>query len=242
MWWLLLACAPAPSGPEAGLLVLLGGPPLDDGVRAFAEAAGGEGATVAFVPTAATTSKLDDLSVADDLEAMGLTLLTMHTRDPVEADDEAFCEPLDEADAIWFAGGEPLRLVRAYADTRFAAEVTGRARAGVPVGGASAGAMFLAEHSLRTDMGGEVLIEESFGLGLLSDTVIDTHWHSKHRVGELAHVVDQQPELAGLGLDDGVTALVRGTSVEVLGEGQVGWLPRPDTLELHSPGTTFELD
>ncbi|HKG95146.1 MAG TPA: hypothetical protein VKA84_24730, partial [Gemmatimonadaceae bacterium] len=120
--------APVTSGgPSRGTLILTGGEMLP-GVRArFAELAGGADAEIVYVPTAASSIRLENGYVYDppnsganpktvEFEAelarlFGVRRVTvLHTRDRATAERDAFVEPLRRVRGVWLSSGNAGRL------------------------------------------------------------------------------------------------------------------------------------
>jgi cyanophycinase len=90
-------------------------------------------------------------------------------------------------------------------------------RGGV-VGGTSAGAAAMSRLMIR--YGGTSAVLGS-GFGLLDKAVVDQHFAQRGRYGRLLGVLDDHPELMGIGVDERTAAIVQGNSLRVLGESQV---------------------
>lgn len=255
-------------GPENGSLVVVGGA-LDDPeiVETFVRLAGGREAPIVVIPTAGGGDDYDrfygGLRMFRDAGARNLTVL--HTRDPAEADTEAFAAPLKEARGVWFPGGRQWRLADAYLGTRVEEELQGVLERGGVIGGSSAGATIQGSYLARGDTRTNTIMmgDHEVGFGFLKNTAIDQHLLARNRHFDLLEIVEARPELLGIGIDENTAIVVRGDTFEVMGRGYVAiydhgamldsggrfyFLREGDRFDLESrtasrPGRTFrELD
>ena len=67
----------------------------------------------------------------------------LHTRSQDEANDPAFCRPLDEATGVWIGGGTQTRLSESYVDTEVERQLKALLARGGVIGGTSAGAAIM---------------------------------------------------------------------------------------------------
>ena len=116
----------------AGTLVIASGG--REAVERFVQLAGGPGASIVFIPTAASSLKSDSGVIwnpddagsvtreafeRDTLKRFGLTRLTiLHARDRRIANSRTFVAPIRAARGVWFSGGNAGRLTAAYLGTR----------------------------------------------------------------------------------------------------------------------------
>ena len=144
-------------GPENGHLVIAGGNLRDTSVfNLFIRLAGGHEASVVIIPTAADDGFFEGDSALIMLERrynrLGLQNITiLHTRDPREADEKAFAEPITKARAVWFPGGRQWRLADSYLNTLTHRELNNLLSRGGVIGGSSAGATIQGSFLARGD-------------------------------------------------------------------------------------------
>ncbi len=234
--------APEPIGKIRGSLVIHGGGAMPDAVRdRFVELAGGRAARIAVIPTADARADDEDgerwLEPWRKCEVKSVALL--HTRSRERANEHEFIEPLTEATAVWFSGGDQSRLEAAYVGTAVERAVNAVLERGGVVGGTSAGAAFLSR--VMIDRG-----EVHRGLDLLPGSVIDQHFIARNRQERLTRVLAEHPGLVGFGVDEGTAMIVRGRSIEVLGESAVvvclaKSATRPERIERLTPGKPADL-
>jgi len=209
-------------GPANGTLVVVGGAMQSDEIyRRFIELAGGPDAHIVLVPTAGEADEYDGsytgLTAWREHGARNLTLL--HTTDRTTADSEEFVEPLTTARGVFFFGGRQWRLVEAYAGTRTEAELTRVLERGGVIGGTSAGASILGSFLVRGDTEtNEIIIgDHQVGFGYLRGVAIDQHVLRRNRHFDMLELLEVQPDLLGIGLDEDTAIIVRGDRFEVIG-------------------------
>ena len=213
-------------GPVRGALVLVGGAMRDPAiVERFVQLAGGPEAPIVVIPTAGGGESYDQyypgLRAFRDAGATDLTVL--HTTDRAVADAPAFSAPLRRARGVWFPGGRQWRLADAYLDTRVQEELAGVLRRGGVVGGSSAGATILGSYLVRGDTATNTIMmgDHEVGFGFLRDTAIDQHLLRRNRQFDLIEVIEAQPHLLGIGLDEDTAIVVQGDQFEVMGRSYV---------------------
>jgi cyanophycinase len=231
-------------GPARGTLILSGaGEPHAEPtvLRRFVALAGGPQAEVVYIPTAASSIRLPSGFIAELPESGGITpsvdalesalaglfgvrrVRILHTRDPAVAASEEFAKPLKNAQAVWIGYGNAGRLAALFLGTPVARELEGILTRGGVVGGNSAGAIIQGSFIVRGRPDKPVLMARGHetGFGFLRGVAVNPHLTSAHREDELVTVVDQHPELLGIGLADTAAVLVIGDVAEVLGPGRV---------------------
>jgi len=223
------------SSGRPGPLVVVGGGGTPDDVLAHAvELAGGPDARIVVLPQASTTEAAGDSSVRM-FEAIGARNIrnwrfvgspgTEELAGDWPSVDET-AAAIRDADMIWFPGGGQVRLYRALAEAGLADLVRERHRAGVVVGGSSAGAAVMAsvmitgdEYDLEAVTVGSTDVTE--GLGLWPGALIDQHFLKRQRNNRLLAAVLDHPHLVGVGIDERTAVVVTGDRIEVMGESSV---------------------
>src|SRR5712691_7834726 len=209
------------TGPDQGTLVICGGGTLPEPLRAkVVELAGGEFARIVVISTASQTADLPDVEtyVAWRRKQKLAELTILHTRSRNEADREEFVEPLKRATGVWFLGGNQAWLIDTYSGTRTEAEMHRLLERGGVIGGTSAGAAVMSKLMIRR---GSSNAELGRGFSFVDGAVIDQHFVRRHRQDRLLKVIEQHPELVGLGIDEGTALIVQGRRLSVLGESEV---------------------
>jgi cyanophycinase len=215
-------------GPEKGALVIVGGGAVTPDIwNRFVELAGGkEAANVVVIPTAGDdSSTVRSPREFETLKRLGVTKLTLlHTRDPKEANTEAFVAPLKKATAVWFVGGRHWRLADSYLNTLAHKEFNALLARGGVIGGTSAGATILGSFMVRGDTKGNSIMigDHTQGLDFIHNVTIDQHVMRRNRQFDLISVIRDRPELLGLGIDESTAVVVQQNTFEVLGNSYVG--------------------
>ena len=222
-----LQAAPLVKGPEHGALVIVGGGRVGPEILTrFFDLAGGRGAPLVVIPTAAgVDSYPDDWPGLKMFKDFGVTNITvLHTTDRKVADSEAFVRPLTTARAVWFPGGRQWRLADSYLHTRTQREVERVLERGGVVGGSSAGASILSSYMVRGARENNYIMmapgyEEGFGL--IKGVAIDQHMLTRNRQDDLEEVIAKHPDVLGIGLDESTAIVVRGQEFEIAGASKV---------------------
>ena len=270
---LLIACAlsgPAGAqtareyGPPAGTLVVVGGGALEGTgiLEKFIELGGGaEKGRFVVVPTSGGNFDgdgnpriYDEEQVLRSWRALGVENVTMlHTHDPRVADTEAFAQPLKDATAVWFNGGRQWNFVDSYGGTRTYREFHEVLRRGGVIGGSSAGATIQGEYLVRGDTEGSDIVmtdEENHqqGFQFLRKVAIDQHINARNRWDDIVPLIQERPELLGLGLSEGTAIVVTGDTFQVMGKWKVAvhdntrpYQPWEKPYFVLSPGDVYDM-
>jgi cyanophycinase len=214
------------TGPENGTLVVVGGGSLDHVIlQRFIELAGGPDAAIVVVPTAGGRNNYNDnAGGAGQLRKYGATNVTvLHTNDQAIANSDEFVKPLLQAKAVWFGGGRQWRLVDAYKDTKtekLFMEVLNR---GGVIGGTSAGATIQGSYLARGDTKNNQIMmgDHEAGFGYIKNVAIDQHLLARNRQFDMFNILENRPELLGIGLDESTAIIVQGNEFEVIGKSYV---------------------
>jgi cyanophycinase len=141
--------------------------------------------------------------------------------DREDSDDPKVVQIIDQAQAIFFAGGDQANYVRFWQDTPVQDALNRHIAAGKPLGGSSAGLAILGEFSfasiidtihspeaLADPYGNKVTLSRDFlRIPLLSGTITDTHFAKRDRMGRLVVFLARM-------LQDGWATQVRAIAVE----------------------------
>jgi cyanophycinase len=134
---------------------------------------------------------------------------------------------LDDATAVFFTGGDQVRITSLMGDTPVFSRIVEIFASGGTIAGTSAGASVLSETMMVGGSG-----EKSYqldanlrlapGFGFVRGLVIDQHFAERGRIGRLLAVVGQNPRVLGVGIDEDTAVELRpGISFRVLGSGGV---------------------
>jgi len=211
-------------GPENGTLFIVGGGRLSDNlIKKFIELAGGNDASIVVIPTAGGAEKYGD-SYGDFLRERGASNVSvLHTSNPKVADAESFISPLKKAKAVWFSGGRQWRLVDAYKGTKTEKTLWEILSRGGVVGGSSAGATIQGSYLARGDTKNNQIMmgDHEQGFGFIRNIAIDQHVLARNRQFDLFDIINNKPELLGIGIDENTAIIVKGDQFEVIGSSYV---------------------
>lgn len=196
-------------------------------LRRFVALAGGPQAVIAVCATASSLGdEITDLYEKVFYELGAAEVMSVRPVNRAEADSQVATKAIREATGVFFTGGNQARLSSVLRGTALGTQVTQMYRAGVLIGGTSAGASVLSEHMVALGSGGETpkqrMASLAQGLGLLPDVVVDQHFAQRGRFGRLLALVAQNPSLLGIGVDEDTAAIVSDeATMEVYGRGAV---------------------
>ena len=216
----VLLLIPSVAFAQSGALVVVGGGGTGPDIVAKTLAlAGGKNAIVAVLPQSSAVADAGVSSVKMWLEAGAGEAAKIAFDDPNAA------AALRRATLIWMPGGDQNRFMKAIEGTGLADVIRERHRAGVTVGGTSAGAAVLAEAMFTGDADLTSLTSGATvtakGLAVWPEALIDQHFLKRQRDNRLISAVMDRPTLIGVGIDEGTAVVVQGKSLEVIGKSSV---------------------
>ena len=220
------------SGRQGHLLVIGGAEDPDESemriLPHLVEMAGGKSARI-VVCSSPSESPRDKVEVYGKLfDTIGVA--EVHgapITDRNEADRPEHLEAVERATAVFFTGGDQLRLTALVAGTQFAELVRERLYGdGLVVAGTSAGAAAMSSVMVIGGKSEGTVRREDVdlapGLGYWRDTVVDTHFNQRGRVSRLLTIFAHNPQVLGIGIDENTSIdLVPGDRFRVIGEGAV---------------------
>jgi cyanophycinase len=144
----------------------------------------------------------------------------LHTRDPREADREAFTAPIAKAGGVWFPGGRQWRLADSYLNTRTHRELVNLLKRGGVIGGSSAGATIQGSFLTRGDTRANTIMagDHLEGFSFIRNIAIDQHLLARNRHFDMFEILTLYPELLGIGLDENTAIHVKGDTFTVIGK------------------------
>jgi cyanophycinase len=190
--------------------------------------AGGKKARIIICssPSEDPEGKVD--TYGDLFEKIGVAeVIPAPVTDRRQADVPELIDAVERATAVFFTGGDQLRLTALIAGTRFCENIRTRLYGdGLVVAGTSAGAaamssvMIIGGRQEGTVRRQDVSLGP--GLGYWRDTVVDTHFNQRGRVSRLLTIFAHNPNVLGIGIDENTAIdLVPGDRFTVVGEGVV---------------------
>jgi len=253
------AAAPFPTakmGPPTvahGTLILGGGGRMPKEVmERFIEMAGGPESLIVVLPTAVPDPLPERLRDVATLEAFGArNVVALRERSLQEVESDPFLDTLRKARGLWFSGGRQWRFVDAYEHTKAYDLFHDVLRRGGVIGGSSAGASIQAEYMVRGNpLGNREIMAEGYerGFAFLPGCAVDQHFSSRRRFADMTKLVDNYPQVLGIGIDENTALVVTGKVAEVVGANNVyfydGTKPvvegQPDYVMVR-PGERFDM-
>jgi len=216
--------------PGFGSLLIIGGHEDKTGekmiLRLLAKKIGKSGKIV----VATIASELPE-ELFDDYERVfrGLGIRHVHhlrIESREEASHDAKVAVLRDADAVFFTGGDQLRITSQLGDTPIFSRIHEIYAAGGVIAGTSAGASVMTETMLVSGTGSESQrIDSSLklgpGFGLLPGVIVDQHFAERGRISRLLSAVAQNPRILGIGIDEDSAILVQRGRFQVVGTNAV---------------------
>ncbi len=139
-----------------------------------------------------------------DLGAREVEMVRIDTRREAEGQEAA--RALRRADAVFFTGGDQLRITSILGGTRAYEALFDAYRCGALIAGTSAGASALSSTmivgGLDNDQARKCTLKMAPGLGLLEQALIDQHFAQRGRLGRLLCGVAENPHVLGIGIDE----------------------------------------
>ena len=196
--------------------------------RQMVKLAGGSKAKIVVVPTA---SEMPGDQARDYRELFSAfdpeSIKTVHIGERTDAGSDELCKVIGETTLFMFAGGDQLRLSSLIGGTPLHEALLERYRSGgCVVAGTSAGAAVIPEAMIfqnnRFRLFRKGGIEMTKGLGLIHDTIFDTHFVRRSRISRLVHAVATNPAMLGFGIEENTGLHIENeTTATVIGTGTV---------------------
>lgn len=216
---------------KQGRLLVIGGHEDREGdrliLRALAEHVGGSGKlVVATIASQLPKEQWDDYErVFRALGVRHVHKLEIETREEAKSPQKR--KVLDDAIAVFFTGGDQLKITSQIGDTPIYERLHELHRTGGMIAGTSAGASVVCETMM---VGGDgngsnrlgIGLRMAPGLGFFKGVIVDQHFAERGRMGRLLGAVAQNPRMLGIGIDENTAILVKGhRTFTVIGDGAV---------------------
>lgn len=239
-----------------GTLLIIGGAEDKDGdceiLTRFIEMAGRSKGPLVVM----TTATQEPLSVGEEyyrifskLGATSIEVLDLDTRPKANQKHES--ELLEKAGAIFFTGGDQLRITSTLGGT-LANEALKRAYLnGTVIAGTSAGASVMSSTMIVEGDSSEApklnTIKMAPGLGMVGEVVIDQHFAQRGRIGRLLSAVAHNPYILGIGIDEDTAILVHSDAkLEIIGSHTVTFIDGRSVnftnVSEHTPGQALAME
>ncbi|MBY5606405.1 cyanophycinase [Rhizobium leguminosarum] len=158
-----------------------------------------------------------------DLGIPHVTELYIEEREQATSEDKL--AGLRDVGAVFFSGGDQLRITSLIGDTPIYEHVHEIFANGGVIAGTSAGASAMSDTMLVRGSNASSFrigdLSMAPGLGLLPNVIIDQHFAERGRIGRLIGAVSQNPIVLGIGIDEDTAIVVRGHRFDVIGTGAV---------------------
>src|SRR5262245_40724479 len=144
-----------------------------------------------------------------------------------ETSEDPRLDMLSDAKAVFFTGGDQLKITTRLGGTAISERIEEIYRRGGIVGGASAGATALGEMMLVGIPGAGIskvvdALHMAPGLGLAKNMIIDQHFSERGRIRRLLGAVAQNPRLLGVGIDEDTAVVAESDgTLHTIGSGAV---------------------
>ncbi|HTU27427.1 MAG TPA: cyanophycinase, partial [Pirellulales bacterium] len=186
----------------------------------FVRLAAGPKAKIVVIPTAKEWPNREAMegrfAAWREMSVSKLDFLDTGSREEANAED--FAKPLEDATGVWISGGSQGRLADIYGGTKVEEALKGVLERGGIIGGTSAGAAIMSRLMIR--YGSPKAVVDA-GFSFLSQAVVDQHFLRRHRQERLLGVLNEHPEMIGLGIDEGTALVVEGDHLRVMGQSEV---------------------
>jgi cyanophycinase len=182
--------------------------------------------TAVIIPTASTYPAglgQDYQNVFRDLGVENCYVFDI--RDRAEAGKTEYLEKLENADLIFFTGGDQVRLCEVFLNSALLEKIRQKHAEGSTIGGTSAGAA-AASDPILFDGDNEGLVKGTIGsaagFGFVKGVTFDTHFDERSRIARLTQFLCSGKSSKGIGLgEDTAIILSPDDNFKVLGSGQV---------------------
>jgi len=245
--------------PRAGFALMGGGSRLEAAFRFLCERTNGGDFLVLSANDDNDYLEKENAMIRSICPLNSVATLSFFSRE--DARDPEVIKIIEQAESIFIAGGDQSDYVRYWQDTPVQDSLNQHIQAGKPIGGSSAGLAILAEFSfssmidtihspeaLDNPYGNKVTLARDFlGIPLLANTITDTHFVKRDRMGRLlvfmARILEDgwASQIRAIAVDENAALLVESDgSSRVAGEGPVYFLEstkRPQICQYHQPLT-----
>lgn len=184
--------------------------------------------TIAVIPTATSYPRECAETYIEAFEDLGVKDINIvDVRYTDEAEDDHYVDMLEEADLIFFTGGDQCRLCEILQGSKLIKKVYERFRKGATIAGTSAGAAAAAERMIFSWQDDECLyhkgcVNDGEGFGFIKRTLVDTHFLERGRIPRLSLMLAAGPENMAIGVSEDTMGLVYpDNTMEVVGSGVI---------------------
>jgi cyanophycinase len=216
-------------GAPAGVLFVIGGAEDREGTKIilsqFAERIGSGRLVISTLASGYADEVWEAYhKLFSSMGVKRVTHLCMDHRD--ETSDDPRLDMLADAKAVFFTGGDQLKITTRLGGTPLLERIEEIYRRGGIIGGTSAGATALGEMMLVGSPSEGICklidVHMTPGLGLVKNMIIDQHFSERGRIRRLLGAVAQNPRMLGIGIDEDTAIVVESDGTfHALGSGAV---------------------
>ena len=211
-----------------GKLIALGGGDDDGLIKLIHSKICSLTSKIEVIATAATEVEESGKAYKEAFEELGCNNVRfMRIDENHKADTQDNLKRIEQADVIFFTGGDQVRLASFLNGTRLLDLLRKKYREeSIIIAGTSAGAAVMSDKMIYDGYGHYSLIKGEMktttGCSFIKKVYIDTHFAERGRFGRLAHAVAHDPDYIGIGLSEETGIIIKkGNQVEVFGPGVV---------------------
>jgi cyanophycin synthetase len=195
-------------------------------LKEFVREAGGAAARIVVMTVATDQPQESGDDYREAFQGLGVTdIRVVDVSRRKDAFNQNSLNAIERATAVFFTGGDQLHVTSLLGGTPMQEVLYRRHREGFVLGGTSAGAammsntMIIRGESNRNPRFGAIDIAP--GMDFVPNTIIDTHFSQRGRLGRLLTAVAHYPQDLGLGVDENTALVVTDLQFEVIGENSV---------------------
>ena len=198
-----------------GYLILIGGAENNGGDRSILQHILDvtRAERIVLIPTASCYPRDVHRDYGDAFNVLNIPETScLDIRDATEADQNQYLTAVDQADLVYFSGGDQVRLVSKLVHTKLFDRIRSRFEAGeLNIAGTSAGASaagnpMIYDGDYKGTLKGSIGFMEGFGL--IDGVTIDTHFSARQRLSRLAQFLLSGRCEKGIGLDENTGIVV----------------------------------
>lgn len=163
-------------------------------------------------------------SIFMELGVKNIDTLNIIKRD--DAQDEKNLRLIENADLIFFTGGDQLRITSLLGGTKLYRKIIESFQEGCIFAGTSAGASVMCDTMIISGKDEEsprkCTLKMAPGLGVIKGAIIDQHFAQRGRTGRILVAVAENPQSLGIGIDEDTAIVVNKEGmIKVIGSGAV---------------------
>ncbi len=182
---------------------------------------------IVIIPTASYYSRDVHESYCNAFKDLGVERVeTLDIRYQDEADREEYHNKIEEADLVYFGGGDQTKLIRTLQHSELLQKIkTSFLNHNLHIAGTSAGAAAAGNLTIYDgDYQGfnKDAVSSMQGFGFIDDLIIDTHFLARERIARLTQFLISGQSTRGLGIDEDTAIIIDPDHrFEVVGSGMV---------------------